>query len=239
MKLIKPDFNGTVEIEGITGPVPRPVSIDQAITGFERLRTLRVYQFSAGVPVDGHAEEDEVFLVILSGSVELNLSGQGTSIGPIRLDAADRKAEAPCAAYLPPHGEYRLVPITSASVAYVRARPQSGPPPKVFPMASVPRDAAKNVVFDAEDYAQRLRLRIVAIPTVNDESSFAGVADYNADRERLIHIQDPGKHTSMTACDGDELVSVSAWDTVILRPGEHPVLKLSRGASPLIFVFAA
>lgn len=231
MKLIKPDFHGSVEIEGIAGPVPRPVSIDQAKTGFERLRTLRVYRFSEGVPVDGHAEEDEVLLVVLSGSVELKLTGEGTAVGPVQLDAARSTSGTPCVAYLPPHGEYRLVPSAPADVAYVRARPQSGRPPRVFPRTPASGSRDSNLVFEEMHYAELLRIRIVLGPRL--------ILGTQGD-EILLHVQDLPDGTPGTArLATGEQVPISAWDTLAFHSGESPMFQFSEHASPTIFIFSA
>ncbi len=56
------------------GLARRPVDIDQSQTGFANLRSLRIYRFDAGSVIDGHAEEDEVFVVVMAGSVELTMT---------------------------------------------------------------------------------------------------------------------------------------------------------------------
>jgi len=95
MKLIKPDQDRRIEIPGVPHPVRRPVDIDQSKTGFKNLRTLRIYRFDPGSVIDGHAEEDEVFIIILAGSAELAISAEGKEYSPITLSAAPSTQSSP------------------------------------------------------------------------------------------------------------------------------------------------
>ncbi|MEP6645406.1 MAG: hypothetical protein ABJA69_12965, partial [Acidobacteriaceae bacterium] len=74
MKLLKADHNRRLEIPGVPNLVRRPVDIDKSQTGFANLRSLRIYRFDADSVINGHAEEDEVFIVGMAGSVELAMS---------------------------------------------------------------------------------------------------------------------------------------------------------------------
>jgi 5-deoxy-D-glucuronate isomerase len=133
MILIKPDKNRRIEIPGVPAPVERPVDIDQALTGFTSLRTLRIYRFEAASVVEGHAEEDEVFIVLLSGSAELTMSDELASGSaspdpsyPVTLSAPGIASGVACAAYLPPGGAYKLVAITNAEVFLIGQTHQPG-----------------------------------------------------------------------------------------------------------------
>jgi hypothetical protein len=55
MQVIEPDFDRMIELPGV-GPTPRPVDIDQSVTGFRDLVSLRIYEFADGTTIDGEAE---------------------------------------------------------------------------------------------------------------------------------------------------------------------------------------
>ena len=71
MKLLQADHDRRLEIPGVPGLACRPVDIDAAKTGFEDLRSLRIYRFEPEGVIEGHAEEDEVYVVLLAGSAKL------------------------------------------------------------------------------------------------------------------------------------------------------------------------
>ena len=148
----------------------RPVDIDQSQTGFAVLRSMRIYQFRAGSPIDGHAEEDEVFIVVLAGSVQLTMSECETSESSLQssVSAVGSAKGDPCVAYLPPNGSYRLTPTTDVEVAYMRVTPiTSARSPKVF--SGVDRsDSSGNVVlfegrcFGSECFSERPGKRVLS-----------------------------------------------------------------------------
>ncbi len=90
MKLIKADPNRRVEIAGLPVAPRRPVDIDKSHTGFARLRSLRIYRFDVDSVIDGEAEEDEVLIVVMAGSIELTMSG-GHSADSSAPSHADRR----------------------------------------------------------------------------------------------------------------------------------------------------
>jgi 5-deoxy-D-glucuronate isomerase len=94
MQVIPPDFDRTVDLPGV-GPTPRPVDVDRGVTGFRDLVSLRVYDFADGTVIEGEAEEDEVLVTLLSGAVEIAVTGAREAA--FRLDA-----DGDWAIYLPP-----------------------------------------------------------------------------------------------------------------------------------------
>ena len=191
MKLIKPDHNRRLEILGVPGLARRPVDIDRARTGFANLRSLRIYQFDAQSVINGHAEEDEVFVVVLAGSVALRVSEADSTGGSqcFTLSAASSPHREACAAYLPPHSAYRLTPKTDADVAYARATPVGARHAAAFtPSARRNADGA-TVLLEEDTHAQRLRLRLTEIDARRGDVAFTPVEESESSREALVHVR--------------------------------------------------
>ncbi len=242
MKIIKADHHRQLQLEGVPDPVPRPVDIDRTQTGFDLLRSLRIYRFGAGSVIDGHAEADEVLIVVLAGSIALTLSEGDMREGlpQFQLSAVSNSDGVPCAAYLPPNGVYRLIAQGEAEVAYARATPSHGHAPTVF--AAKPRSEKDGGVVLSEEltYAQRLRLRVVQVTGTPNDALVMPVESTEFDCEALVHVRtEPadGAVTLWTA--GTEPIAVESWDTVALEPGERPRLRVAVAASALLLVVFA
>ena len=193
MQVIEPDFDRTVDLPGV-GPTPRPVDIDQSVTGFSDLVSLRIYDFADGTVIDGEAEADEVLVVLLAGAVTIAVTGQHEA--EFRLDA-----DGDWAVYLPPHHHYRLRPLAPATVAYARARPSASHAPRAFrPVQGI---------LAIDEPAERLRLRLLPLEGETDAS-----AGLPTDAERLVHLTGPARV-------GDRELPPS--HTLALAPGENAV----------------
>jgi len=237
MKLIKPDHTRRIDIEGVPAPVRRPIDIDQAKTGFANLRTLRIYKFDPGSVIDGHAEEDEVFIIPLAGSIKITISAEGSKCGPVVLNAADGSRSSPCAAYLPRHGEYRLVAETEADVAYARATPLSSRPPKIFEQCAQTKSREITVMLDEMTYAEKLRLRLVRIDTAQRGLIYGPLS---VAQEALVHVRSltDKSNVTMTGTNSPETI-LESWDTVAAAPAEHPALRLAARSSVLVLIVLA
>ena len=114
MNLIDADDTRMIDLPGV-GPCPRPVDIDQRVTGFKRLKSLRIYRFVPGPAIHGDSETDEVFILPLSGAFDMQITGahpltaRVSAFGPTR------------ALYMPPGHSYLLTPRSTVTVAYARA----------------------------------------------------------------------------------------------------------------------
>ena len=86
MRLIEPDENRMIDLPGV-GPCPRPVDIDQRLTGFRTLKSLRIYRFQTGPAIHGESEIDEVFILPLVGTLEIEITGRDAFQG--RLSALE------------------------------------------------------------------------------------------------------------------------------------------------------
>jgi hypothetical protein len=190
MKVIAPDFDRMIDLPGV-GPCPRPVDIDQSVTGFSDLVSLRIYEFADGSVINGEAEEDEVLVVLLAGAVTIAVTGRHEA--EFRLDA-----DGDWAIYLPPHHHYRLEPLTPATVAYARARPSVAAAPRAFrPVQGV---------LAIDEPAERLRLRLLSLEGETDAAAGLG-----PEVERLAHLTGPARV-------GDRELPPS--HTLALAPGE-------------------
>jgi hypothetical protein len=234
MKRIQADYSRYVELEGV-GPVSRPVDIDQPLTGFTELRTLRIYRFETGSVIDGHAEEDEVFIVVLAGSIELTMTWGAAAGLPQALTAGESHV-TPCAAYLPPHAAYRLVPQSQADIAYARARPRGARPPKVFTPNSTAAAGNRTVILEENAYAEKLRIRLTRLD--RSDGACRLVTEEDANAEALLHIRDLPAGTSATCTSPGSTVLVESWDTIAVSPGERPTLQLNDASALVLTVLA-
>ena len=85
MRLIFPDPARMIDLPGV-GPCPRPVDIDQRLTGFQRLKSLRIYRFEPGPAIHGESEVDEVFITALEGRFAMAIDGPHAleaELGPV------------------------------------------------------------------------------------------------------------------------------------------------------------
>ena len=240
MKLIKADHDRRLVIPGVPGEAKRPVDIDVSVTGFKVLRTLRIYQFDAQAVVDGHAEEDEVYVVVLSGSIDLKISEDGSEGAMLsyHLDADTEADSDGFVAYLPPRSAYRLTPLTATDVAYARAMPLGRRAPAVF-RATRTAGAGVCLLLDEQAHASQFRLHAVQVHAQQKECLVPlRIAD--AVGEGLAHVRGtPPDDAARLLRAGAEPVPLRSWDTVALDPGDGPVLEVAKGALVSVFtVFA-
>lgn len=113
MQIITADPTRMIELPGV-GPCPRPVDIDESVTGFRTLKSLRIYRFARGVTIEGESESDEVYVIPIGGAVAMRITGAQP------LDAR-LTGDASRALYMTPDHAYRLTPEADVQVAYARA----------------------------------------------------------------------------------------------------------------------
>jgi len=239
-QLFKADHGRRIELEGV-GPAARPVDIDQAQTGFAVLRTLRIYHFEPPATIKGHAEEDEVFIVVLQGVVELQVRSEHWAFSDSRftLEAAGKNGSVPCAAYLPPHAEYSLTPRSGADVAYARALPTESRSPAVF--STVPRrsGAGSQLLLDAESYAQRLRLQLWFAEANEHAADLAPGSHSSKSSETLVHVRSTRTRAVTVEASGLPGTMLDSWDTLGLAAGEEANLRLAARTSAMSLIVSA
>lgn len=205
MKHIRANFTRMIDLPGV-GPCPRPVDIDQSVTGFSRLVSLRVYAFEPGPAINGEAEDDEVYIVLLSGAARIGITG--TQASTFELTENGTRA-----VYLPIGHHYSLTPRTRTEVAYMRAKPLGEKTPAGFPAGAAPH------LLPDPGYADRLSVHLIQIaadtPLTLDAS----------ENERLV--------LSIDAVDGPA-GAMEGWSTLALSPGEGISLAATGPALALV-----
>ena len=242
MHVLKADHDRGVELAGVPGRVPRPVDIDQTSTHFKALRTLRIYRFAPPAVIDGHAEGDEVFLVVLAGAVDLVLRSDNwpDSGAPFRLTAANDREAVACAAYLPPQAEYQLTPVVSAEVAYARAKPVGNRAPRILTSAPRVENAGACVLLEESTHAERLRCRLMQIDAGFQSMAVTPIRDDEEQSETLIHLRTrPARSAATLETEESPSTSLESWDTIALAPGSNPTLRVSAGSSAVGFIVMA
>ncbi len=237
MKLIKADFERQIAIPGVARPVQRPVDIDKAKTGFVNLRSLRVYQFTAGTTVDGHAEEDEVFVVLMAGAADFTASDDELGHGSQTFELAGptESETGQFVAYLPPHAAYRLIARADAVVAYARATPPDGNSVAVFGRGRSRSSSA--VLIEDKSYARCLRLRVLQIDGRHGTVEVAALEDGDAMGEMLVYVaSDPARGGVTCAADGTAGLTLDPWDTVAFTADEKAKFQVGEGSSALLLV---
>lgn len=218
MLIVAPDFARRIDLPG-PGPCPRPVDIDRARADLTTLVSLRVYSFAAGNVIDGEAEEDEVYIVLMRGRADIAVDNDGKRVGVFPLGTGGARA-----VYLPPHAAYRLTAVADCDIAYARCEPAATPFPE--PGSFTPSGGRLAV----RDHAQRMELALATLPAGAQADIVAG--DGHAS-ERFVHIRsDDGAATLSGKRIGD-------WDSVILSDGETAPFKVLQGTIDLLTISAS
>ena len=209
MLVIEPDFTRRIELPGV-GACPRPVDIDQGLTGFSDLVSLRIYTFAGGMVIDGEAEKDELFIVLMRGTIDVEVAGGSTHNFLLRTQSGPR------AVYLPPHDRYRLHARSDADVAYARARPRAG---------------KAKIGLAVVGYADSLS---IALSTGNGGDNSTLLALGKAAGERLIHLcaNDGG-------AIGVAEQQLHDWQTLALGRSESGDISLTSGSATVLVVAAS
>lgn len=242
MKLIKADQHRRLELPGVPGTVRRPVDIDKSKTGFVNLRSLRIYCFDVDSVINGHAEEDELLIVVMAGSVELTIS-EGSSVENPRqyiLSAVSEARSNLCAAYLPPHAAYKLVPQHEAVVAYARATPAGGRSAAVFSSHLNLHHAEVVVLLEESTYPQRLRIRVLQISALQNDIAVTPIEESEDICEALVHVRMmPSERVATIAGTDGVMIPLASWDTIAVTPGARPTLRVALGSSALVLIVMA
>ena len=235
MKLIKADHGRRIPIHGVPQPVSRPVDIDQAITGFRDLRSLRIYRFDEGAVIDGDAEQDEVFVVVLAGSVAFTVSG--TQPDHFELSAAGAVPARACVAYLPPRHTYHLRSHTGSEVAYARATPDLAREPRAFAPRHVAASPGVTVVIEERAHAERLRLQLLHVDTHPGRREIALFDDDVETDQLILHVRThPEEGVATAFASGGASVPLRSWDSCALTRAERPHLHLATGATAVVLI---
>jgi hypothetical protein len=219
MLIVAPDFERHIDLPG-AGPCPRPVEIERSGTGFSDLVSLRVYRFARGVTIDGEAEDDEVFIVVMRGQagIVITQADQAAEAFSLACDGGLR------AVYMPPHAAYRLTAAGDCDIAYARARPTGVglPPVRGF--------AVTGTRLEITGHAQAMDLALVAARA----GEVIALGANGRWPERFVHVR--GDQAISVAFDGAHL---GDWSTVALAVGEPGDMTVEAGTGEILLIAAA
>lgn len=221
-KKIPSDYNRFVKLENV-GEVSRPVDIDQSVTGFSQLVSLRIYRFLEGQVINGGAEDDEVCIVFLSGDVTMEVTGEEHHTWTIqgRKNVFD---DLPYVVYLPPHYRYKLSPHADAEVAYARARAEGHFPPRLIKPDMLEQklsNQSTSVQILQEGEAEKLLCREFSLALKHEQHL------KESTREQLFYIRlDPPSSKALAQFSkGNETLTLVHGDTLAVKPAEQATLR--------------
>lgn len=218
MLIIPADFDRRIDLPG-AGPCPRPVDIDRSRTGFGDLVSLRIYSFARGVVIDGEAEGDEVFIVLMRGAADIAISRSGRQLGAFSLQAEGMRA-----LYMPPHASYQLTAVADCDIAYARTEPVRTDLPQV--RAFVPTADR----LDVAGYATGMDLTLRSLLAGEDVELGKG----GHLPERFVHVRGAEEMTAII--DGATLKS---WDSAALDEDESVRMTIKTGAADVLTISAS
>ncbi|MDB5505380.1 MAG: hypothetical protein JWR75_18 [Devosia sp.] len=218
MRLLEANFSRRIDLPGV-GPAPRPVDIDQSVTGFVDLVSLRIYSFAVGAPIDGEAEGDEVAIIVLTGSCMIAVTGASAATFTLGDGAGPR------AIYLPPEHHYRLTPLTPVDVAYCRARGRDARLPRAF-------DAVEGTGELLEDAGYFEKLEFSLRHAGPEEQVRVATAAGDAG-ERLVHVQ---SSAMAVIAAGRIKGTLGRWGSAALERGE--AAEIIAGDDSLVLIVA-
>ena len=247
--LVHSDWNARIWIEG-AGDAERRINITPEIAGWNLL-SFRTYTFRAGQVIDGESATDEMSMVLLSGSVTIEVSGPGESQTWECRGRPGVFDGAPFAIYLPPGWTYRTTVHSDADCAYGRAPAEGARPPRLIrPEETVEeRDGVGNRVrrIFGPNVAERLLCREMVIePGASAFSTSALPGDVGLPKgleEVLYYRAAPMdgwgmQHLQTPDGERDETLTIRHGDAVIVRGEQHP-LAASPGARLYALNYAA
>ena len=218
MLIFAPNFARRIDLPG-AGPCPRPVDIDRFSTGFADLVSLRVYSFAQGVVIDGEAEDDEVFIVLMHGKADIAISrgGEAAVSFALRHDGGMR------AVFMPPHASYRLSAVTDCDIAYARAQSVGTAQPVVQGFT------ATGSRLDVIGHATAMDLALAGVRAGED----ANLCGDGLLPERLLHLR--AGRTLSASVNGE---TVGDWASVALGQNDPLALAINQGAGEVLLITA-
>lgn len=220
MLIVEPDFDRRIDLPNV-GPCQRPIDIDRTKAPLSKLVSLRVYSFDRDVVIDGEAEGDEVFIVLMRGQAGIRTSGSDAAPQDFALgsDGGTR------AIYLPPHHAYQLSTRADCDVAYARVAAEHGPyrPARGF----APVEDRLAVV----DYAAGMTMDLIRHRAGD---ALAQTAHDGRESERFLHLR--AASDGVATLDGH---AFGDWHAAVLADGEHARLTVDRGSVDVLMISAA
>lgn len=227
--LVRSDWDARVWF-GEDGPFERRLEVTPTIAGWDHL-SFRSYTFRAGQSIDGESASDEMTMLLLSGSITMEIDGPGGK----QVWELDGRTSAfdgpPFAIYLPPHHGYRTVIQRDADCCYGRAPARGALPPRLFHPSDLQsittaEGLRRTTIFRAGD-TEHLRCQETIIPAgqwsvVNDDRP--DVQSINQVTYFQTDPQDGWGLQHIVGRDGAEAVLVQHGDAVFMRGASHAVV---------------
>ena len=236
------NWEARIFIEGV-GEAERRLEITPEIAGWEYL-SFRTYTFRAGQVIDGESAADEMCMVLLSGSIAVEVAGAGFHETWALARPGGVFDDPPCAVYVPPDHTYKMTVHEDADCAYGRAPAAGNRAPRLIaPGYGLDRTG---MIQEGHDRYQHLHIvlkpgeaeRLTCVETITPEGGWAhwpeerhGVLDrvaasltnevnyYRMDEEGGYGLQRLGTHDP----ERDDVVIVRHGDAVMVRHGSYPV----------------
>jgi 5-deoxy-glucuronate isomerase len=241
------DYQARIFFEGV-GEVERRLQVTPEIAGWEHLY-FRTYTYRTGMVINGESAAEEMVMVLLSGSVIMEVEGQRWVLDGRRSVFAGK----PHVIYLPPGKDYKMSVLADSDCAYSRASAEGRLPARLI----LPEELAVETVGEGlyEYQVTHLLKPGDAEKLVCDEMHTPGGhwADYPSHRHldagggavnavsyyrfqptngwaiQRLHLAEKGQ---------DEAVVVHHGDAVLVRQTGHPVAA-APGARMYILNFRA
>ena len=236
------DWEARIFIEGV-GEAERRLEITPAIAGWAYL-SFRTYTFRAGQVIDGESAADEMCMVLLSGSVAMEVAGEGFHETWELARPGGVFEDPPCAVYLPPDHTYTMRVHEDADCAYGRAPATGATAPRLVTPDAVREQSG--MIQESHDRYQHLRVvlkpgeaeRLTCVETITPEGGWAHwpterhapldrvaasltneVNYYRVDEAAGYGLQRLGTHDP----ERDDVAIVEHGDAVMVRHGSYPV----------------
>ena len=236
------NWEARVWIEGV-GEAERRLEITPEIAGWAYL-SFRTYTFRAGQVIDGESAADEMCMVLLSGSITMEVAGEGVLETWQLARPGGVFGDPPGAVYLPPDHTYTMTVHEDADCAYGRAPAEGSKSPWLL----TPDDARRRsgMIQEGHDRSQQLYQilgpgeaeRLTCVETITPAGGWGHwpeerhepldrvaaaltneVNYYRVDGEGGFGLQRLATHDP----ERDDVVIVGHGDAVMVRHGSYPV----------------
>lgn len=229
---VRSDWDARMWIDGV-GEAERRLEVTPAIAGWDVL-SMRGYTFRANQVIDGESATDEMAMVLLSGSLTLEVVGPGWHETWECEGRASVFAGAPYAIYLPPGHTYHMTVRRDADCAYGRAPAEGKRPPRLIRPADVAltedRAGVRTSQILTAEMTEHLRCaEMIIAPGVWASTAAADPGRAKAIEQVSYYRTRPETGWGMQrlpdpAGASDQALIIEHGDAVMIRGGNCPVV---------------